>query len=312
MVHMKMISLMICGILAVGLPGGIARADGEVVETALLPDEWGEPAEDALATLTADGDFLLPTYAIPDDITDIPETPLALMPAEQQAAPAEAPKAAPPVVAARAPAPTPVSPPAAPGTRPLSAEQPTTPLLLGTGHAPAALAVEAPAKKPVLVKLGESQPMPEREVKIPAPARPVVPSDMADRVIAGIKAGRPAPVNMPSEMKITFYPKVAEFSGTTVKWIKAFALKALQDPNTIILIRASAADKALQTTRARLVIQALKSAGLSTHQIRMAFVDRPADTLVLQVLPKPDQTRVVPVKPARSSDKRRNVSTKEW
>lgn len=311
MANTKIISLMICGILAVGLPGGIARADGEVVETTLLPDEWGEPADDAVAVVTADGDFLLPTYAIPDDITDIPETPMALTPAEQEdaAAPVQMPPVAAPVAEQKPEPRVAATKPAGAQPQPVGAAQPTTPLLLGTGDAPAPAAAE---KKSVLVKLGESQPLPPREEKIPSRVRPVVPSDMADRVIAGIKAGRPAPMTMPSEMKITFYPKVAEFSGTTVKWIKAFALKALQDPNTIILIRASATDKSLQTTRARLIIQTLRSAGLSTHQIRMAFVDRPTDTIVLQVLPKPEQTRIVPVKPGRSADKRKNVPTKEW
>lgn len=306
---MKIFLLIICGIL---IAGGAARADGDIFETTLALDEWGEAADAALPTVTAEGDFLLPTYEIPDDIADIPVVPppaAQIKDEKKQTPPAPAPKATP-----KAPAPA-VQPapakPAASAPKPMMTDKPTTPLLLGAGHASAPRAPAA-EKKPVLVKLGNDPAPQPKEVKLPQKVRPIVPSDMADRVIAGIRSGRAVPLNMPSEIKITFYPKVAEFSGTTVKWIKAFGLKALQDPNTIILIRVSATDKPLQVKRARLIIQALKSVGLSTHQIQMACVDRPVDTIVLQVLPKPEQTRLVPVKSGQSSDKRKNVSTKEW
>ncbi len=43
----------------------LAQGDGDPNETAeLLTDEKEDTAEDAVATITAEGDFLLPTYII--------------------------------------------------------------------------------------------------------------------------------------------------------------------------------------------------------------------------------------------------------
>ena len=44
----------------------LAQGDGDPNETAeLLTDEKEDTAEDAVATITAEGDFLLPTYLLP-------------------------------------------------------------------------------------------------------------------------------------------------------------------------------------------------------------------------------------------------------
>ena len=80
-------SVLMTGVVFATLP---AFADGDLLEmetltvaetekisenaNALLPDEEGIQVEDAVATVTADGDFLLPTYLLPGDTATIERT----------------------------------------------------------------------------------------------------------------------------------------------------------------------------------------------------------------------------------------------
>ena len=98
---------------------------------------------------------------------------------------------------------------------------------------------------------------------------------------------------MPHEMRITFYPRAKAFSGQTLKWIKAFALTALQDPRLVVEVRASCAEADLQTDRLKLVQKTLKEAGLSSHQVVINFTDRPVDTMLLLATPHTDKNMIV-------------------
>ena len=277
-----------------------------VVENALLPDEEELLSEDAVATVTADGDFLLPTYLLPGDTATIERTttveqvyetpkvirekevvvPVAVADALQAAA--VLPKTEKKVVyeeneleeLLKQTAPPPV-------------------LKLGEGHKvkeDKKVSHSKPSKK-LLIPLA---PVPSVQIEdgevLPVKERVIAPSGYADKMVDSIKADEELPFLMPHEIRITFYPRVSTFSGQSLKWIKAFALAALKDPRLVVELRASCADADLQDARLALVKGALQSAGLSTHQIVVNYTNRPVDTMLLRAVPRQEAMETVVTK----------------
>jgi hypothetical protein len=259
---------------------------------ALLPDEEGLQAEDAVATVTAEGDFLLPTYLLPGDsatiertttVEQVYETPKVIREKEVVV----------PVVVADALKTAPVTEltdkKIVREDEELEAllrqTMPAPVLKLGEGHKKE-VATSKSAPRKLLIPLAPIPVGQDEEVFVSPGKRVVMPSGYADKMAESIQADEKIPFLMPHEIRITFYPKASAFSGQTLKWVRAFALAALKDPRLVVEVRASCAEADLQDARLALVKAALKNAGLSTHQIVVNYTNRPVDTMLLRAVPR--------------------------
>ena len=124
------------------------------------------------------------------------------------------------------------------------------------------------------------------------PVYKVVSSVVADQVLADAQNNTKSSVLMPHDIKVTFYPNSAEFSGQTVKWIKVFSLQALNDPRYIVHVRMSTKNPDIQQKRLYVIQRLFENSGLSSHQIAVDYVDRPADSLILRLVEKPENVQV--------------------
>lgn len=140
-------------------------------------------------------------------------------------------------------------------------------------------------------------PLPE-DLSGTAPLFKVVSSQVADQVLKDAQDQTQSSLLMPQDIKVTFYPESADFSGQSVKWIKAFALQALNDPRKVMEIRLSQYSPTVQQKRLYVIRRLLMNSGLSAHQIVVDYVDRPADSLILRTVEKiePIQKRKIEMK----------------
>ena len=379
MCRLKYYNLVFSIICALGIVANadVAKADGdpsELIQTQvsaetvtnspeqqgnLLPDEQAAAPEEAVATVTAEGDFLLPTYLLPGETATVERTTTVEKVYEKT--PSKIATVAVPVVEqttiaqktttkttepddfqslvdqAKAALPAskgtvrivqPVPPtrlvpfPANPvpnstiviqdrvelptGTVKGIVRAPAAsdnnqavrafPAPSGTTYDPAEDRVDQPeeqSKRKLLIPLASIPKAAEAEPTVPAKERVIVPSEYADQVSAGLRDGEKIPFHMPHEIRITFYPRESAFSGQTLKWVRAFALAAIQDPRLIVEVRASCAEADLQDARVKLVKGVLMGAGLSTHQIVVNYTERPVDTMLLRAIPRPEATEVL-------------------
>ena len=144
-------------------------------------------------------------------------------------------------------------------------------------------------KKPLLLPLKggavKSKKVQANE-SFPKPVMNTYSSVYADKIIEAAKTNEKLPLIMPMDLKVSFYPNATDFSGKTIKWVKAFSYRALQDPRYVIQVRLSKAKPYLQEKRLRLVEKILMGAGLSKHQMVVDYVERPEDSLVLRMVKK--------------------------
>ena len=159
------------------------------------------------------------------------------------------------------------------------------------------------AKKPKKRLLLPLRPLPSKtppaeDLSGTEPLFKVVSSTMADQVLKDAQDQTRSSLLMPQDIKVTFYPDSAEFSGQAVKWIKAFALQALNDPRRVVEIRLSQYSPTVQQKRLYVVQRLLMNSGLSAHQIVVDYVNRPADSLILRTVEKiePVQKRKIEMK----------------
>lgn len=143
-------------------------------------------------------------------------------------------------------------------------------------------------KKPLLLPLKGTQKVVKKTVDetLPKPRMKTYSSIYADKIIEAVQTNEKLPLIMPMDLKVTFYPNASDFSGKTIKWIKAFSYKALQDPRYVIQIRLSKEDPYLQEKRLYLVQKILAGSGLSSHQMVVDYVERPKDSLILRMVRK--------------------------
>ena len=164
-----------------------------------------------------------------------------------------------------------------------------------------AVSEEQPVKKKKL--LLPLKPLPERktvqeEISDTKPLYTTYTSEMADKALSDAQSDEEEPLLMPQEIKVTFYPNSAEFSGQTVKWIKVFSMRARKDPRYMVEIRLSRSNPTIQQKRLFVIQRILMNNGLSLHQIAVDYVDRPENSLILRMVKKNEnvQTRKVKLK----------------
>lgn len=169
-----------------------------------------------------------------------------------------------------------------------------------TGEISASSVEEPVKKKKLLLPL---KPLPERktvqeEIPDTKPLYTTYTSEMADKALSDAQSDEDEPLLMPQEIKVTFYPNSAEFSGQTIKWIKVFSLRARKDPRYMVEIRLSHSNPTIQQKRLFVIQRILMNNGLSLHQIAVDYVDRPENSLILRMVKKNEnvQTRKVKLK----------------
>ncbi len=297
------------------LSGNTVFADGyysedtdlSVFSDDLLPDEQNVLKEDSVATVTADGDFLLPTYMLPGETAVVTRTVEKKVVQSEKTVPVQIQKAPTPTVITTleknylVEEKGPVL-----ETKPVVRKQiiqqeqtdldllvqqtkSISPKKIGTGHQipkAKATAVSQPTRKgKLLIPLAQ---VPDVEMEEPVLERKqkfVVVSEYADQMANRLRNGDKVPFLMPQEMRIKFYPNESAVSGQTLKWVKAFGVAALQDPRLVVEIRTSCAQAGLQDKRILLLENVLKSVGLSQHQIIVSHTNRPIDTMLLRAIP---------------------------
>ena len=274
----------------------VAQGDGDPTELTANDINAVEGEED-VALLTAEGDFVVPTYLLPTQ----EETPPAPVVNVTQ-------------TAVKTPD-TPTTPAAHALNETAAAPRQQTPTYLGTNHlvapvvkpqeladAPSVPTTSAPTntrvsgtieKKPLLLPLAPiAQTTADEIPSVPTKERRVVPSALADTLLANLEQNTGSDFLLPHEIKVSFYKNATALSGQTLKWIKAFALQTIQDPRLIVEIRMSQINPTIQAQRLAVVKNALLGTGLSTHQIRVSYTKRPADSFVIRAVEKTEDVDI--------------------
>ncbi|MDR2902780.1 MAG: hypothetical protein LBU87_06735 [Lactobacillales bacterium] len=294
----------------------IAQGDGDPSEDGaknidleianLLADETDKTADDAIATITAEGDFVIPTYLLPvDPVTPTPVSKTAKATALLKD---DAIKQTQAQTKSQLQTQATIDNLLAATKEPAPQTSKIAPRNLGTGNRKTNVAA---VQKPLLIPLAPvSEIQKDTDGVLEAHQRHVIPSDYADRMLETLNQGGQAPFIMPQEVKVTFYPNATEFSGQTLKWIKAFSKAALTDPRLVVEVRMSTTNPEIQSKRLLLVKNTLLSYGLSTHQIQVAYTKRPKDTLVLRNISKPENTETIVQK--TKAGRKTTQKTKKW
>lgn len=90
---------------------------------------------------------------------------------------------------------------------------------------------------------------------------------------------------LPAEMRLSFQPNRAEISGTTLKWIQAFANKVNSDNSVILEIRIDGASSfALQQKRLNLLHNILTNKGVDYSKINTVFTTREPNSFIIRTV----------------------------
>lgn len=268
--------------------------------SALLPDEKNALMEDAVATVTASGDFLLPTYLLPGEVATVTKIKTVEQTYEGEKVSEkklETKKNTDDIIFA--------------DTQKMESYD-LDELIKETQPSMSAVSEgrKGVVKERLLIPLAPIAQEDEREENIPNKKRALIQSDYADQILKSLKSGEKPVFAIPHEMRITFYPGAASFSGQTLKWVKAFAIAALEDPRLVVEVRASCADAVLQEKRLLLLQAALREMGLSTHQIVVDYSNRQVDTMLLMAVPRPERNEILAVPKKEKSSK--NLRITKW
>ncbi len=165
---------------------------------------------------------------------------------------------------------------------------------------------QADQTRPVLIPLAPLPKVAEPEPVVEPRVRKIIPSQYADDMLSALAENKRPDFIMPQEIKVSFYKNASHFSGQTIKWIKAFSVSAMNDPRLIVEVRLSTQNPSVQQKRLSIIQNTLIGNGLSPHQIRVVFTNRPADSLILRTMPKPElaQVSVSETKKGRRAEKR--------
>ena len=92
-------------------------------------------------------------------------------------------------------------------------------------------------------------------------------------------------VILPTEIRLSFQPNRAEISGQTLRWIQAFAKKAVDDKDVGLEIRIDGSKSfALQQKRLNMLYNILTANGVDYQKINTAFVDREPNSFVVRTV----------------------------
>lgn len=90
---------------------------------------------------------------------------------------------------------------------------------------------------------------------------------------------------LPAEMRLAFQPNRAEISGTTLKWLQAFANKVNSDRSVILEIRIDGTSSyALQQKRLNLLHNILTNKGVDYRKINTVFTTREPNSFIIRTV----------------------------
>lgn len=114
---------------------------------------------------------------------------------------------------------------------------------------------------------------------------------------------------LPAEMKLSFQPGRAEISGQTLRWIQAFANKAVEEPDVVLEIRIDKnSSYALQQRRLDLLHTILDSKGIGDDKVNTVFTSREPNSFIIRTLRLSENTRGKSVK----NNQRQNSNYQMW
>ena len=90
---------------------------------------------------------------------------------------------------------------------------------------------------------------------------------------------------LPAEIRLSFQPNRAEISGNTLRWIDAFAQKAIEDKSVVLEIRLDGTtDQHLQRRRLNLLSNVLNSNGVDARDVQVVFTEREPNSFIIRTL----------------------------
>lgn len=111
-------------------------------------------------------------------------------------------------------------------------------------------------------------------------------NSFVDRITGRIRksGNRPTKI-LPAEMRLAFQPNRAEISGTTLKWIHAFANKVNTDRSVILEIRIDGTSSyELQQKRLNLLHNILTNKGVDYRKINTVFTTREPNSFIIRTV----------------------------
>ena len=229
----------------------------------LLSDEQGPTAEEAVATVTAGEDFLAPSYVMPADSTV--ESKLEPVPSEVDILNEIFGSPNPDIV-------------------PIVTQQKQHTFFPSAN-------VKKADEQPLLTPLPEIKGAISEE-KVLSPRKvPFVFSGEADRSLSLAGGDMATSLNMPREVRISYYDGQSALNVQALKWIRAFAVRVVRDPRLLIEIRVSEQQWDVQQKRLKLLLQVLKEEGVSVRQVRVYKSDRNPNNILMGYVYNSEQTR---------------------
>ena len=114
---------------------------------------------------------------------------------------------------------------------------------------------------------------------------------------------------LPAEMRLSFQPGRAEISGTTLRWIQAFANKVIEDPSVILEIRIDRTSSfELQQKRLNLLHNILTNKGVEYEKINTVFTSREPNSFIIRTLRINENVNNT----VQESNKGRNLYYQSW
>ena len=111
-------------------------------------------------------------------------------------------------------------------------------------------------------------------------------NSFVDRITGRIRKSSNKPTKiLPAEMRLAFQPNRAEISGTTLKWIHAFANKVNSDRSVILEIRIDGTSSySLQQKRLNLLHNILTNKGVDYRKINTVFTTREPNSFIIRTV----------------------------
>lgn len=93
------------------------------------------------------------------------------------------------------------------------------------------------------------------------------------------------PIILPTEIRLSFQPNRAEISGQTLRWVQAFAKKAVDEKDVGLEIRIDGSKSfALQQKRLNMLYNILTANGVDYQKINTVFSDREPNSFVMRTV----------------------------
>ncbi len=229
----------------------------------LLADEQGPTDPGAVVAVTANEDFLTPTYVAPaSTVSSTMAVPSEVDILNEIFGSTSSLSAVPPIAPERKTIQRTFSP--------------------KTG-------VQSQEETPLLTPLPPLYQAPIEDAFI-EPKKPVFEqTGLADQALA-VAGSASSGIGMPREIRIKFYPNQAAFSAQALKWIKSFAVHVVNNPTLLAEIHISNENPQLQEKRLSILVQILKEVGVSAHQVRLYKTGRDENTILMGYVNNPDYT----------------------